>query len=36
MKEVSKRLGIPYTTISTWKNSEGGEQALGRKPGSHN
>jgi len=36
IKEVSKRLGIPYTTISTWKNSEGGEQALGRKPGSHN
>jgi len=38
IKEVSKRLGIPYTTISTWKKkySEGGEQALGRKPGSHN
>ena len=38
IKEVSKRLGIPYTIISTWKKrySEGGEQALGRKPGSHN
>ena len=38
INKVSKRLGIPYTAISTWKRrySEGGEVALGKSSGGHN
>lgn len=38
IRKLSKRLGIPCTTIYSWKKrySEGGEEALGRQQGGHN